>query len=73
MNGAAMYVTNQNAECDEMVVKHSALVKRIAFHLMSRLPPSVQADDLIQAGMISPLVYVERLIQSRRKLMEKSA
>ena len=55
MNGAAMYVTNQNSECDEMVVKHSALVKRIAFHLMSRLPPSVQADDLIQAGMIGLL------------------
>ena len=37
---------------DELVILHEPLVKRIAFHLMSRLPPSVQADDLIQAGMI---------------------
>ena len=37
---------------NELVVMHEPLVKRIAYHLMSRLPPSVQADDLIQAGMI---------------------
>ena len=55
MNGAAMYVTNQATESDNLVVKHAGLVKRIAFHLMSRLPPSVQADDLIQAGMIGLL------------------
>lgn len=40
---------------DEIVNKHAPLVKRIAYHLMSRLPPSVQADDLIQAGMIGLL------------------
>jgi RNA polymerase sigma factor for flagellar operon FliA len=28
------------------------LVKRIAHHLLGRLPPSVQVEDLIQAGMI---------------------
>jgi RNA polymerase sigma factor for flagellar operon FliA len=39
-------------ETNKLVVLHESLVKRIAFHLMSRLPPSVQADDLIQAGMI---------------------
>ena len=37
---------------DDLVILHEPLVKRIAYHLMSRLPPSVQADDLIQAGMI---------------------
>ena len=52
MNGAAMYVMNPDSESDDLVTKHAALVKRIAYHLMSRLPPSVQADDLIQAGMI---------------------
>ncbi len=55
MNGAAMYVTNPDIERDDLVTKHAALVKRIAYHLMSRLPPSVQADDLIQAGMIGLL------------------
>jgi RNA polymerase sigma factor for flagellar operon FliA len=42
------------------VVEHEQLVKRIAFHLMSRLPASVQVDDLIQAGMIG-------LIEASRK------
>lgn len=40
---------------EELVNKHAALVKRIAYHLMTRLPPSVQVDDLIQAGMIGLL------------------
>ena len=50
-----MYVVTPNPESDDLVTKHAALVKRIAYHLMSRLPPSVQADDLIQAGMIGLL------------------
>ncbi len=32
--------------------QHAVLVKRIAYHLMARLPASVQVDDLIQSGMI---------------------
>ncbi len=40
---------------DALVEKHSSLVRRIAFHLITRLPPSVQVDDLIQAGMIGLL------------------
>src|SRR3569623_1884573 len=40
---------------DEVIAKHEPLVKRIAYHLMSRLPPSVQAVDLIEAGMIGLL------------------
>ncbi len=39
----------------EIVAQHSELVRRIAFHLVSRLPASVQADDLIQSGMIGLL------------------
>jgi RNA polymerase sigma factor for flagellar operon FliA len=50
-----MYLTNHDRDSDDLVSKHAALVKRIAYHLMSRLPPSVQADDLIQAGMIGLL------------------
>ena len=40
---------------DELVRTHAPLVKRIAYHLMSRLPPAVQIDDLIQSGMIGLL------------------
>lgn len=40
---------------DDLLCKHAPLVKRIAYHLLSRLPPSVQMDDLVQAGMIGLL------------------
>lgn len=40
---------------DELVVKHADLVKRIAYHLVSRMPPRIEVDDLIQAGMIGLL------------------
>jgi RNA polymerase sigma factor for flagellar operon FliA len=53
MNGVALYTAVQNAaSADELVRRHLALVKRIAYHLVSRLPSSVQVDDLIQAGLI---------------------
>lgn len=42
----------KSPELDAAVVQHATLVKRIACHLLARLPASVQLDDLIQAGMI---------------------
>jgi RNA polymerase sigma factor FliA len=40
---------------DALVVRYAQLVRRIAYHLMSKFPPTVQADDLIQSGMIGLL------------------
>ncbi len=34
-----------------LVERHASLVKRIAYHLLARLPDSVQVDDLIQSGL----------------------
>ena len=34
----------------ELVDTYAPLVKRIAYHLMSKLPPSVQVDDLFNPG-----------------------
>ncbi len=39
----------------DLVLKHADLVKRIAYHLVSRMPPNVEVDDLIQSGMIGLL------------------
>src|SRR5450755_4343022 len=39
----------------ELVLKYADLVKRIAYHLVSRMPPNVEVDDLIQSGMIGLL------------------
>jgi RNA polymerase sigma factor for flagellar operon FliA len=56
VNGLASYTAIQNDQGhDDLVTRHAGLVKRIAYHLMSRLPPNVQADDLIQAGMLGLL------------------
>ena len=38
-----------------LIDQYAPLVKRIAYHLLARLPASVQVDDLIQAGMIGLL------------------
>jgi len=60
MNGAAMYATTMHAGgTDDLVIQHVPLVKRIAFHLLGRLPDSVQVDDLIQAGMLGLLEAVK--------------
>ena len=65
MNGVAAYAEtaeetaadatdapNYAHTVDQQIAQYLPLVKRIAYHLMSRLPPSVQQDDLIQAGLI---------------------
>jgi RNA polymerase sigma factor for flagellar operon FliA len=45
----------QMTDKNELVERHAPLVKRIAHHLLARLPASVLVDDLIQAGMIGLL------------------
>ena len=55
-----MYSDVQKLDYDQLVREHATLVKRIAHHLLGRLPDSVQLDDLIQAGMIG-------LIEAARK------
>jgi RNA polymerase sigma factor for flagellar operon FliA len=37
---------------EELVERHGTLVKRIAHHLLARLPADVQLEDLLQAGII---------------------
>ena len=46
---------HQLADKNDLVERHASLVKRIAHHLIARLPASVLVDDLIQAGMIGLL------------------
>lgn len=46
------YKAVQKESATDVVTRHAELVRRIAHHLAARLPPSVDVDDLIQAGMI---------------------
>jgi RNA polymerase sigma factor for flagellar operon FliA len=59
MSGVAMYTSVQAGGTDQRVMQHAPLVKRIAYHLLSRLPDSVQVDDLIQAGMLGLLEAIK--------------
>lgn len=47
-----MYQTRSPVNYEQVVEQYGLLVKRIAHHLLARLPDSVQLDDLIQSGMI---------------------
>lgn len=54
--GLQMYTTAQaRDEQASLIEQHAPLVKRIAYHMLARLPASVQVDDLIQAGMMGLL------------------
>jgi RNA polymerase sigma factor FliA len=46
---------DKDENLDEVVNRYAPLVKRIAHHLLLRMPASVQIDDLIQSGMIGLL------------------
>lgn len=54
MNAAVRFASPKIDE-RAVVMQHSELVKRIAYHLAARLPSSVEVDDLIQSGMIGLL------------------
>ena len=45
--------------------KHYTLVKRIAYHLRTRLPSSIATDDLIQAGM-EGLIHAQKSFEPSR-------
>lgn len=48
----SLYRQTQASSEDDYVTLHAPLVKRIAYHMVSRLPASVEVDDLIQVGMM---------------------
>ncbi len=44
--------SNLDQQTKEALIKaHALMIKRIAYHLLGRLPRSIQLDDLMQAGM----------------------
>ena len=50
-----MYEKTVSFNKEQMVAEFAPMVKRVAYHLMARLPASVQVDDLIQVGLIGLL------------------
>lgn len=54
-SGLSMYNDVESKAMSETVERYTPLVKRIAHHMLARMPASVQVDDLIQAGLIGLL------------------
>jgi RNA polymerase sigma factor for flagellar operon FliA len=74
MNAASAYGANRmTGEGDQLVLQHAELVKRIAYHLAGRLPPSVEVDDLIQAGMLGLLEAASNYAANRGASFETYA
>lgn len=68
-----MYAAMQAGETPDQVAQHVPLVKRIAYHLMGRLPDTVQIDDLIQAGMLGLLEAIKHYDASQGASFETYA
>jgi len=53
MNDLKIYQDTQNSDRpDQGLLRHIALVKRVAIHLKARLPNFMELDELIQVGMV---------------------
>jgi RNA polymerase sigma factor for flagellar operon FliA len=50
-----MYAAAREFDGEQLVGEHLGLVKRIACHLLGRLPATVQLEDLVQSGTIGLL------------------
>jgi RNA polymerase sigma factor for flagellar operon FliA len=55
-----MYTAKGKADKNSLLTEHMPLVKRLAHQMKAKLPPSVEVDDLVQAGMIGLLDAISR-------------
>jgi RNA polymerase sigma factor for flagellar operon FliA len=55
-----MYTAAGTLDRDDYIVRFAPLVKRMAHHLLAKLPASVEPDDIVQAGMIGLMDAVSR-------------
>lgn len=73
MFGVAGYQSIQNLSAESLIERYSTLVRRVAYHLVGRLPSSVDVDDLIQAGMLGLLEAAGRYTGERGASFETYA
>lgn len=73
VNNASIYKEHPHHSTEQLVQEYALLVKRIAHHLTARMPSSVQADDLLQAGMIGLLEAAKKYDSSKGASFETYA
>ncbi|GLS27003.1 RNA polymerase sigma factor FliA [Marinibactrum halimedae] len=71
-DGLAMYDQTQQTSKIE-ISDYAPLVKRIAHHMMMRMPASVQVEDLIQAGMVGLIEAAQKFDASKGASFETYA
>jgi len=50
-----MYTSEGKQQAEQLLEKYTPMVKKIAYHLMARLPADIHIDDIIQSGLIGLL------------------
>ncbi len=65
VDGLAMYDETQRELTSIQVEEYAPLVKRIAHHMMMRMPACVQVEDLIQAGMVGLIEAAQKYDASK--------
>jgi RNA polymerase sigma factor for flagellar operon FliA len=60
MNTATLSTSIESVNKEQFIKQFTPLVKRIACHMMAKLPTSVLMDDLIRAGMDGLMEAIKR-------------
>jgi RNA polymerase sigma factor for flagellar operon FliA len=60
-----MYTAKGTLDRDDQLRQYTPLVRRLAHHMIAKLPPSVEVDDLIQVGMIGLTEAISRFEPSQ--------
>ena len=68
-----VYEQSKSGASPTHIESYAYLVKRIAHHMMARMPASVQVEDLIQAGMIGLLEAAQKYDGSKGASFETYA
>jgi len=68
-----MYTATGAQSRQDWVEQYAPLVKRIAHHIMAKLPASVEVDDIIQAGMMGLMDAISRYEETQGAQFETYA
>jgi RNA polymerase sigma factor for flagellar operon FliA len=68
-----MYKPTGILDRDTAIERYSPLVKRMAHYMLAKLPPSVQLDDIIQAGLIGLMDAINRFQENQGTQFETYA
>jgi len=69
LNAYTMQRANRDSDGAE-IMRHAELVKRIAYHLVGRLPRRWKVADLIQAGMLGLLVAATHFTRTAARVLK---